>query len=110
MAALLDWWETIKQVKHGNHCNDQQKHFSLFVLSVDVMISMEALAIITPLIPNISEEREEPLSYVWGWINDLIAIAVVRSYPRIIRGAQHPIPLQYREPDWDQESVIKLAG
>ena len=32
MAELIDLWETIKKDKHDEHCNNQQKHFSLFVL------------------------------------------------------------------------------
>ena len=43
MAELLDRWETIKKDKHGNHCNDQRKCFLLFVLSVDGMLTREAL-------------------------------------------------------------------
>ena len=27
MAELIDLWETIKKDKHGEHCNDQRKHF-----------------------------------------------------------------------------------
>ena len=38
MTALLDWWKTIKKDMHGKHCNDQRKHFSQFVLSVDGML------------------------------------------------------------------------
>ena len=29
MAALLDWWEIIKKDKHGKHCQDQGKNFSV---------------------------------------------------------------------------------
>ena len=50
MAELLGRWETIKKDKHGNHCSDQRKHFSLFVLSVDGMLGREALTILTKLI------------------------------------------------------------
>ena len=38
MSALLARWEMIKKDKHGNHYNDQRKHFSPFVLSVDRML------------------------------------------------------------------------
>ena len=34
MTALLAWCETITKEKHGNHCNDQLKKNSPFVLSV----------------------------------------------------------------------------
>ena len=30
MAALLDWWETIKKDKHGKHCHDQGKRLLSF--------------------------------------------------------------------------------
>ena len=49
MAALLAWWETIKKYNHGNHCNNQRKHFSLFVLSVDIITEREALVILAQL-------------------------------------------------------------
>ena len=35
MTALLARWERIKKDKHGKHCNDQRKHYSPFVISVD---------------------------------------------------------------------------
>ena len=38
MSALLDWWETTKKDKHGNHCNYQRKHSSTFVLSLNGML------------------------------------------------------------------------
>ena len=30
MAALLDWWETIKKDEHGNNFHDKWKRFSTF--------------------------------------------------------------------------------
>ena len=38
MAELLAWWEKTRKDKYGKHCRDQQKHFSLFVISVDGML------------------------------------------------------------------------
>ena len=64
MTALLARWEKIKKDRYGKHCHDQRKHFSPFILS---------------------EKREEPLSQVQGWVNGCIAIAVARSYSRMIR-------------------------
>ena len=31
MTALLARWEMIKKDKHGKHCHNQRKYFSLFV-------------------------------------------------------------------------------
>ena len=57
-----------------------------------------------------AEKREEPFLQVRRWVNGHIAVAVVRSYSRMIRGAWLIIPLREREPDWDPESGIELAG
>ena len=40
MKALLSRWENIKKYKHGKHCNDQRKHFSLFVLLVSFYFNL----------------------------------------------------------------------
>ena len=56
------------------------------------------------------EKREESLLQVQWWANVHIAIAIARSYSQMIRGARLPSPLQEREPDWDPESGIGLAG
>ena len=110
MAAILSRWETIKKDKHGNHCHEQRKHFSLFLLLVDGMLGREALFILSQLSRVMVDKREEPLSLVRGWVNVRIAIAVARSYSRMIRGARLPSPLREREPDWDLKSGIGLAG
>ena len=55
-------------------------------------------------------KREVSLSQVRRWVNGCITIAVARSYSQMIRGAQLPSSLQEREPGWDPESRIGLAG
>ena len=57
MEALLCWWETIKKDKRGNHCNDQQKHFSPLFLSVDVILGREALVVLVQLSQTMAEKR-----------------------------------------------------
>ena len=46
MAALLAWWETIYKYKHGKHCHNQHKHFSLFVLSVNGIYGRGSLVVL----------------------------------------------------------------
>ena len=53
MARLVN----INNDKQGKHCNDQRKHFSLFVLSVDVMLGREALVVLSQLILVMAEEK-----------------------------------------------------
>ena len=62
MTALLTWWEIISKDKHGKHCNNQRKHFSPFVLSVDGMLGREDLVVLLQLSQVIPEKMEEPLS------------------------------------------------
>ena len=110
MTKPLARWENIKKDKQGKHCNDQRKHFSPFVLSVDGLLGREALVVISQLSQTMAEKREEPLSQVQGWLNGHIDIAVARSYSRMIRGAWLPSPLQKQEPGWDTELGIGLVG
>ena len=49
MVALLGEWKIVMKENHGNHCNGQWKHFSLFALSVDRKLGMEALVILPQL-------------------------------------------------------------
>ena len=49
MEALLSRWVNIKKDKHGKNCHYQQKHFTLFVLSVDGMLGREALVVLSQL-------------------------------------------------------------
>ena len=39
---LLAFWENENRDKHDEHCHDQRKHFSPFVLSLDGILGKEA--------------------------------------------------------------------
>ena len=73
------------------------------------MLGREALVVLAQLSRTMAAKMDEPISHVRGWINDRIAIAVERSYSRMIHGARLPSLLRDREPDWDPESGIGLA-
>ena len=49
MTSLLSRWENIKKDKHVKHCHGQRKHFSPFVLSVDVILGSKSLVVIDHL-------------------------------------------------------------
>ena len=65
---------------------------------------------LSKLIQVMADKRQEPLLQVRGWVNRRILIAIARSYSRMIRGARLPSPLQERDPGWDTELGIGLAG
>ena len=101
MTALLARWEKSKKDKHGNHCQNQRKMFLTFVNSVEGVLVMESLVVLSQLSQVMVEKREDPLLQIQEWVKGCIKIAVARSYSRMIRGARLPSPLREREPDWD---------
>ena len=49
MTLLLARWGNIKKDKQGNHCHNQRKHLSPFVLSVDRILGREGLVVLSQL-------------------------------------------------------------
>ena len=76
---------------------------------MDGILAREALVVISQLSRVMSDKREEPLLQVRGWLNGRIEIAIAMSYSRMIFRARLSSPLREQEPDWDPESVIRLA-
>ena len=79
MKAILSWRETVKKDKHGNHYHNQRKQFFLFFLSIDSMLTREALAVLAQLSQTMAAKMDEPIYHVQGWINGRIAIMFARS-------------------------------
>ena len=77
---------------------------------MEVMLGREGLVVLSRLSRFMSEKMEEPLLQVRGWLNGHIVIAVARSYSWMIRRDRLPSPLRGREPGWDPESGIGIAG
>ena len=70
MTSLLARWEHIKNYKHCNHCHEQRKRFSSFVISVDIMLGRKARVVLYQLSQIIADNREEPISQVQGRVTD----------------------------------------
>ena len=45
MTALLAWWEKINKYKNSKNYHEQPKHFSLFVISLNLMLGRKALVL-----------------------------------------------------------------
>ena len=77
----------------------------LSLFSVNEMMVKWSQVILATLSRLIAAKMEEPILHVEGWINGRIAIAVARSYSRMLCGDWVPNPLQTRYPPgswvWD---------
>ena len=69
MAACLALWETIKKDNHGKHCNNQKKHSSLFVISLDRILGKGSPGRTCKIESHHGEKNDEPLSNVQRWVN-----------------------------------------
>ena len=108
IGTILASWGN-KKGKHINHCHEQQKYFSPFLLSVDVIIVKEALVVLANFSQPMAAKMEEPISHMQGWVNIWITIAVKISYSRMIRGAFLLSPLWGRETDWESGLGLGLV-
>ena len=106
MVTLLDCRDKMIKDKHGKHCQEKRKHFSLFVLSADGMLRREALAIIQDFSWLMVAKMDEPILHLRGWITDWIKITIVRSYSCMIRRTRLPNFLQELDQDWDQHWAL----
>ena len=68
MAALLAWWKTIKKDKNSKNFNDQRKHFSPFVLSVDGIIGRGALIVLAQLSQTMAYKKVQT-SFAIMWVD-----------------------------------------
>ena len=96
------------QTKRRQNFYNQQKHFSSFVLLVDEMMGKEAQVVLVTFSQIMAVKMDGPILHK-GWIDGRIAIAIARSYSRVIHQYRLPITLQTQEPDWALGSVLVLA-
>ena len=85
----------IKNEKHGNNCYEQH-NFSSFFLLVDTIMGKEALIVLATLSQLMAAKMDKPIFHVKGWVSARIAIAVARSYSRLLRIARSPNPFLTR--------------
>ena len=72
MNNLLYQWDKEKKDKHGKDCHKQQKHFSPFVLSGDVILGNKALVAITDLSRLMVGKFNAPISHICVLVNQRI--------------------------------------
>ena len=86
----LERQEKEKKKKYCKPCENQRRHFTPFVVSTDGMFGFEARAFLKRLTMSLGEEWEKPYSFVRGFINARMSIALVGATDRYIRGSRTP--------------------
>jgi len=79
-----------EKTKYRKPCENQRRHFTPFVVSMDGIDGFEARFFLTRLVKLLAEEWEKPYPTVRGFINARMSIALVRATNRFIRGSKIP--------------------
>ena len=90
-------------------CVQQRRHFSPFVVSVDGFLVVEAPATLKRISSGLATKWRQPYSRTGGYGKSRIAITLVRSTHRCIRGSRvsaHKISVQ--RPQWEDGSGLNL--
>ena len=72
-----------------------------FLFSVYGILGKDAQVILATFSQPMAAKMEEPIFYIKGWFNGLIAITVAGSYSRILHGARVTSPLQNQNTYWE---------
>jgi len=76
--------------KYCKPCENQRRHFTPFMVSMDGMFGFEDRAFLKRLAKLLAEEWEKPYSTIRGFINAPMNIALVIATNRCIRGSRIP--------------------
>ena len=92
---LLARWEKLR-MKNTGIIAMTNIIFSSFVLLVDTIMGKEALIVLATLSQLMAAKMDKPIFHVKGWVSARTAIAVARSYSRLLRIARSPNPFLTR--------------
>jgi hypothetical protein len=90
-------------------CLEQRRHFSPFLASADGLLGKEAKILLRKLSAMLAEKWEKPYSEVYGYVNALMSIAIVRATHLCIRGSRIPTgKMCKRLPQWEDKAGLGL--
>ena len=89
-----------KKNKNDKKCNEKQKHFSLFIFSVDGVLDKYSQVLFKQFSQLIAKKLEQQVPHVHTTIKGKIVIAVAQSYLRMLCVDRLPGTLQERDPNW----------
>ena len=71
-------------------CLQQRRHFSPFVASVDKLLEVEATTTLKRIASRLSTKWKQPYSKTYGYFKIRVAITLVHTTHRCIRGSGVP--------------------
>ena len=90
-------------------CLQQRRHFFPFVTSVDRLMGVEATATLKRIASRLATKWRHPYSKTCGYVKSRVAITLVRSTHRCLRGSQVPAHrISVQRPQWEDGVGLNL--
>jgi hypothetical protein len=93
--------EKVKKNKYLEHCLQQRRAFTPFVISVDGLLRYEAKNLLKRLAIHLSEKWMKPYSVTCGLVKSRISLACVRATHQCLRGSHTSFRTISREIQWE---------
>jgi hypothetical protein len=93
--------EKSKKNKYLEHCLQQRRAFTPFVISVDGLLGYEAKNLLKRLAFHLAEKWQKPYSVTCGLVKSRISLACVRATHQCLRGSRTPFRTISREIQWE---------
>jgi hypothetical protein len=93
--------EKVKKNKYLEHCLQQRRAFTPFVISVDGLLGYEAKNLLKRLAIHLSEKWMKPYSVTCGLVKSRISLACVRATHQCLRGSRTSFRTISREIQWE---------
>ena len=101
--------ESGKKKMYLEACLQQRRHFSPFVASVDGILGVEATATLKSIASRLATNWRQPYSKMCGYVKSRVAITLVRSTHRCLRGSCVPAHrISVQRPQWEDGEGLNL--
>ena len=105
----LETAEKAKKKKYLVNCFKQHRHFNPLVVSLEVIIGVEAEAKLNRIASRLTMKWKEPYSRTCGQIKSRIAITLIRAAHRCIQRGRVPVShISVKIPQWEDGAGLHL--
>ena len=111
---FLETTDKAKKKKYLNVCLKKRRHFTPFVVSVDVFLGVEAEATLKRIASRLATKWKEPYSLTCRYVKSSIVITLIWVAHCCIRGGFRPLESACNAPiertEWAHASIGKIEG